>query len=188
MNNKVYTFGSADPRVIMNYVPPKKSPWKRFLSFFKRKKKANPSLWRGYSSFSGIDLKPYFEYRDGTIEVIAEIQAISWAGLDSINGEIISIVFDRSNLDNLKGVKNIYLVACTEYGSLSAAILREINIVDYSYGISIDDIVSKEHIYFEANEYIPFQPWKVIGQTEESRKVWLAVDDIRYKHRSQNDQ
>lgn len=176
----VYTLGSADPRVVFGSPSVKISGWERFKNFFSRKKPVTTTSKRRFSTFSGVDIKLFFEYKDGSVSVLPEIQTFSIEEKNSsVKGEFISIVFDRSNLENLKKTENVAIVACNEYGALSAAAVKGVDVERYRSGVSIDDIVSKENIAFSAEKYIPFVSWSDRFENEESRTFWLWIDDVK---------
>jgi len=178
----VYTLGSADPRFVFpSPAPQKKTFWQKVKSFFGKKPKLK-SRPRGYRAFSGVDTKLFVEYQDGKVEVLPEVQAISISSnnLDPISrGEIIAILFDRSSLPKLQKVKNIALIATTEYGDRSASAFKGVEVTDYSFGISIDDIITEERILFDFKEFVPFKHWDSRFENEEDRLFWLWIDDVK---------
>lgn len=148
-----------------------------------------------HSSFSGVDVKIYFEYKEdykdfepftgeGQGECIPDIQAISWSvqytrpknwaedwlpDLPSIEGTIIAIVFDRDTISLRKdGVKNIYLESVNEYGNGMNARLNNITFTNQSYGVSIDDIISELNWTYTAES---FDHWKKI-ESQDDRPEW----------------
>lgn len=184
MTKRVYTLGSSGPRVVFNAPLPKKSLWKKIKSLFKKEKlKVINSNSLQYHSFSGVDVKAYFEYKDGSVEIIAELQAIS-VHIDfnkNCCGTIISIVFDKSIVPKLKQVKNIVMLSANEYHSIGYSIIKDFELVSYDYGVSIDDVVSEERSNFKCSEFLPWEIWP-----EEPTKNSEYAMFVKTKHYTKN--
>jgi hypothetical protein len=107
--------------------------------------------------------------------VIGELQAIStqtvWTkeqvpndlGIKNVQdvvktvGDLIYIMFDRDALKHtwseMEGDHlHILLAAANEYGDLATMILPNVKLTSWSWGISIDDLVSEAHMEYEADE------------------------------------
>ncbi len=68
-------------------------------------------------------------------------------------GELICILFDRSNMKTLDRTdQHLLLVAANEYGDQSTFVIPHFEITGYSWGISTEDLVSEEHFLFEGKE------------------------------------
>ena len=70
-------------------------------------------------------------------------------------GDLCCIVFDRSladRLNQIKGPMHLLLTCANEYGDQSTFVLSNFKVTSWSWGISVDDLVSEEHLMFEADE------------------------------------
>jgi hypothetical protein len=124
-------------------------------------------FYKSYNSFSGMDIKVYFEYDDGTVECIPEIQAISWdikfllgpSVSHPIEGSIVAILFDEDSIALRKNkIQNIVLRAANEYGQCAVARLESVRFKRLQYGISIDDIVSECNWTYTAERFEHWAP------------------------------
>lgn len=106
-----------------------------------------------YFSFSGVDVQ-VFLLAGGEIKQAATIQGISVQESDgTVQGNLISLLLDGSELKYGDRFDAIILQAINEYGhawwaALSGAVIRE-----YGSGISIDDITIDENLTYEADEW-----------------------------------
>lgn len=181
MKTPVYTFGSADPRMFRrnNQMPVCQCPlvplvllrpsiwtriWKGFKSLFVRKPKVESlkNIPKGYNTISPVDIKAFFEYQDGGIEVISELQVFSVdADLTKIpytaKGEFCFIIFDCSSLARIMKTKNVLLWACDKYGNSSISILKNVQAKNIRHGLSIDDLIGEEWISFTCKDYVPWE-------------------------------
>lgn len=102
------------------------------------------------------------ESREKHCHVIGEGQAISvraaWSDENEkvmSTGDLICIQFDRDALkftDEVEGSMHLLALAANEYGDLATFILPNIQFTSWSWGISIDDLVSEVYLTFEADE------------------------------------
>jgi len=129
---------------------------------------------RSYTTFAGCDIK-LFEVRDiesdatreeiletkktDKCKAIGEVQGISFnVDLSShqTDGSLLCILFNESIITRFKKYKSypthLILEACDEYGNRSNCIIPNIKFEDLSWGISVDDLVSEEHLVFRADE------------------------------------
>ncbi len=118
---------------------------------------------RGYfTSFSGIDIKVYFEDSEGNFICVPEIQAISCICQPDgqARGDIIVLLFDGDVLAYLPiQAKNMLMVAANEYGTLCYQRFTDIKFCNKRWGVSIDDIVTEMVTEFSAEGYVS---WKKV--------------------------
>jgi hypothetical protein len=164
----IYTLGSPVPRLfVRSESPVKKTLWQKVKALFRKPKLEQVSGKFSYTAFSGEDIKVRFVLNDGTVRIIAELQAFSIKEEDlGIFADLIFIVFDRSSLPILKKTKHIVFYAANEYGSIASSYLKDISLVSYKTGISVDDLISEETILVKAGSFVP---WTPSNNTEEER-------------------
>lgn len=106
---------------------------------------------KGYNSFSGVDIKIYFQDEKGK-KAIGTVQGFSYQkqvedGKIKLYGSAAFIQFDKT--ENLLGkCVRMLAVAANEYGNISIVMDEEIFFDTQSYGIAVDDIVSEEYYTF----------------------------------------
>lgn len=116
-----------------------------------------------YRTFSGIDIKVYFEDSENNFMCVPEIQAISVD--DSLQGRvrgtILTLLFDGDVLSYLPmKPKNMLLVAANEYGVVAYSRIENIKFVHKTWGATIDDLILEVNTEFEATACTH---WKKIG-------------------------
>jgi len=116
------------------------------------------------TSFSGVDVKVYFEDESSDFVCIPEIQAISCriAPDETVYGDIFTILFDQDTLSYLPIVpKDMLMVAANEYGTICYTRFKGIKFGEKRWGVSIDDIIVEVVTEFTAESYIP---WKRVSE------------------------
>lgn len=114
-----------------------------------------------YTSFSGVDVKVYFEDNEGNFLCVPEVQAVSCEHdpfNEKVQGTLISLLFDGDTLAYLPfKPKAMLLVACNEYGTLCYTKFKDFEFTQKSWGMSIDDICCSIRTDFKA---VTCTPWK----------------------------
>lgn len=129
-----------------------------------------PRGW--FTSFSGVDVKIYFEDDESNFICVPEIQVVNCVCEPSgkVQGSIITLLFDGDVLSSLPmKPKNILMVAANEYGTLCYTRFKNIKFGVKKWNVSIDDIVTEIFTEFSAESYVS---WKKIeggpGKGEET--------------------
>lgn len=114
------------------------------------------------TSFSGVDVKVYFEDEGSNFICIPEIRAVSCVcgSNGRVQGEIITLLFDGDALSYLPiKPKNMLMVAANEYGTLCYTRFKDIKFCAKRWSITIDDIAIEVSTKFSAESHIP---WKKV--------------------------
>ena len=118
-----------------------------------------------YTTFAGIDMKLLVGSK-----VLAETQAIDInVNLEDdkypVSGKLTTVLFDKSILERVKAEVEahpyITLVACNEFGQMAKCAIHDVEFINYKWAMSIDDIVSEEHIHFKAKSIDGWKSWGI---------------------------
>lgn len=135
-----------------------------------------PHRW--YTSFSGVDIKIYFESKEGNFVCVPEIQSVSCVHEPSgrAHGEISTIIFDGDVLSSLPfKPQNMLMVAANEYGLLCYQRFISIKLGVKRWEMAIDDLIREMITEFSAEDSVS---WKKIGDESSGLKdEWPCLPD-----------
>lgn len=128
---RVYVLGRVDPVTIITH---------------------NSSSNSILPSFSGIDVRVYFQESGCEKKELFGAQAISWAvNEEGVRGTLINAVFNESLLNILpKNPFSFILQMKNEYGYSVEIKIENVKPISLGSGLSIDDIVWEEQMIWEA--------------------------------------
>jgi hypothetical protein len=136
----------------------------------------------GILNFSNADIKLLFEFKDGSVEYIPELQSFS------VNMEkeglfycdLVFIIFDQSSLSKFHNIENIILYAANESGMIASSCLKNISFICYTTSSNIDDIIAEEKVRVEFDDFIPWTKWDISGKCQctefamERKSKWMG--------------